>query len=324
VLCFGGSDGSASASVSGGCAPYSYAWDGGGSGSSISGLSAGAYGVTVTDANGCSTSDSYNVGQPTELVVTVGPNQSVYYGYGSNCVTLTQSTTGGTPAYSGVWTDGNNNVVSANVCPTVTTTYCYTATDANGCVASACMTVCVLDIRCVGTSNNGNNGGNTGGQGGQGWINGNAPQHVTVCHTPPGQPGSSWIMCLPPSAVPAHLAHGDYLGACGVGGSFFTCNGNNKSAQEAEATAPATLSMEAFPNPTQGGLKVNLSCEACNDGVIDLKVVDALGKVVLHTNVSMTGGKAMSELNMAQHGTGFYFLIASDGTNRIVEKIVKN
>ncbi|MEZ5172008.1 MAG: SprB repeat-containing protein [Bacteroidia bacterium] len=51
--CAGGSNGSLSAVVSGGTAPYSYQWSNGSTNSSISGLSAGTYQLTVTDANGC-------------------------------------------------------------------------------------------------------------------------------------------------------------------------------------------------------------------------------------------------------------------------------
>ena len=38
---------------------------------------------------------------------------------------------------------------------------------------------------------------------------------VLVCHVPPGKPGMEHAICISPSALPAHLAHGDRLGACG-------------------------------------------------------------------------------------------------------------
>lgn len=49
----GGATGSGSANASGGQSPYNYAWSNGGFGQSISGLVAGTYSVTATDANGC-------------------------------------------------------------------------------------------------------------------------------------------------------------------------------------------------------------------------------------------------------------------------------
>lgn len=37
---------------------------------------------------------------------------------------------------------------------------------------------------------------------------------VTLCHIPPGNPANKKTITVDASAVPAHLAHGDYLGAC--------------------------------------------------------------------------------------------------------------
>jgi hypothetical protein len=53
VICSGASTGSASVTPSGGTAPYTYSWSGGGTGSTKNNLSAGNYTVTITDANGC-------------------------------------------------------------------------------------------------------------------------------------------------------------------------------------------------------------------------------------------------------------------------------
>lgn len=38
---------------------------------------------------------------------------------------------------------------------------------------------------------------------------------VTICHRPPGNPAGQKTLSLPVSAVAAHLAHGDVMGACG-------------------------------------------------------------------------------------------------------------
>jgi hypothetical protein len=37
---------------------------------------------------------------------------------------------------------------------------------------------------------------------------------ILVCHLPPGNPANLHDICVGAPAVPAHLAHGDYLGAC--------------------------------------------------------------------------------------------------------------
>jgi hypothetical protein len=48
-----GNNGSASTTVSGGAAPYTYAWSNGATNSSINNLPAGNYSLTVSDNNGC-------------------------------------------------------------------------------------------------------------------------------------------------------------------------------------------------------------------------------------------------------------------------------
>jgi endonuclease/exonuclease/phosphatase family metal-dependent hydrolase len=57
----GSNDGNIDISISGGMSPYTYSWSNGGTSEDISGLSAGQYVVTVTDANGCFASDSVTI-----------------------------------------------------------------------------------------------------------------------------------------------------------------------------------------------------------------------------------------------------------------------
>ncbi|WP_117613480.1 hypothetical protein [Chryseobacterium sp. Leaf180] len=55
VACNGGNTGTATVTATGGTSPYTYAWSpSGANGSVITGLTAGNYSVTVTDANLCS------------------------------------------------------------------------------------------------------------------------------------------------------------------------------------------------------------------------------------------------------------------------------
>lgn len=45
---------------------------------------------------------------------------------------------------------------------------------------------------------------------------GNGNERVTLCHIPPGNPDNAHTITVGQNAVPAHLAHGDTDGACGV------------------------------------------------------------------------------------------------------------
>jgi hypothetical protein len=45
-----------------------------------------------------------------------------------------------------------------------------------------------------------------------------SPGKVDICHIPPGNPANAHTINVSVNAIPAHLGHGDTLGACGSGG----------------------------------------------------------------------------------------------------------
>lgn len=143
VSCFGGNNGTASIqNPSGGVAPYSIVWSpapGAGQGTtSATGLIAGTYTCTVTDANGCSGSTSFTITQPSSFTVSL-PNPGP-----SNCgspVTLTATPSGGAGGNQFSWTPTGGNSATNTVTPSGNTTYTVTVTDANNCTATASTTV---------------------------------------------------------------------------------------------------------------------------------------------------------------------------------------
>ena len=67
MSCNGGSDGSIDLTVTGGTTPYTYAWTGTGviaANQDQTGLAAGTYNVTVTDAEGCTSVESVTITEP--------------------------------------------------------------------------------------------------------------------------------------------------------------------------------------------------------------------------------------------------------------------
>ncbi|UTW61979.1 T9SS type A sorting domain-containing protein [bacterium SCSIO 12741] len=82
VSCVAPNGGSITPSISGGSAPFTYAWSTGDTSSTLSGLSEGAYSLTITDVNGCSASDSISLSLPTCCNVTAAGTIS---GNQSNC-----------------------------------------------------------------------------------------------------------------------------------------------------------------------------------------------------------------------------------------------
>ncbi len=83
-----GSDGTATASASGGTAAYDYSWDNGGMTATITGLAPATYNVTATDANGCE-------GNTSVVVEAVLPIELLSFSgnYNKGIVTLNWSTT---------------------------------------------------------------------------------------------------------------------------------------------------------------------------------------------------------------------------------------
>jgi uncharacterized delta-60 repeat protein len=71
VSSHGGNDGSIDLTVSGGTVLYTYLWSNGATTEDLSGLAAGTYLVTVTDANGCTTTQSVQINQPPVAVENI-------------------------------------------------------------------------------------------------------------------------------------------------------------------------------------------------------------------------------------------------------------
>lgn len=80
--CSGG-NGSISLSVSGGTAPYTYAWNSGATTDTIGGLTPGGYNVIVTDSIGCFQQATTILGQPDSCFVTL--SGTVYHDANGNC-----------------------------------------------------------------------------------------------------------------------------------------------------------------------------------------------------------------------------------------------
>ena len=79
----GNSDGMVTISVTGGSGSYTYLWDTGATTQSINGLAAGTYDVTVTDTNGCSTTESVTI-EVTESIINQSLNGSLWNQIGGN------------------------------------------------------------------------------------------------------------------------------------------------------------------------------------------------------------------------------------------------
>ncbi len=82
VSCFGGNNGTATAIPSGGTGPYTYSWNTVPvqTGITATGLIAGTYTITVTDANLCTASTPVTITQPTALDLVLTPTNATCFG----------------------------------------------------------------------------------------------------------------------------------------------------------------------------------------------------------------------------------------------------
>lgn len=136
--CFGGNNGSLDVSVMGGVLPYSYAWNNGQITQDISSLTAGNYTLIVTDANNCTSTQTYSVNQPVSPLSLSNANTNILcFGGNNGVIDITPS--GGTAGYTFQWSAGNGIIIpqtTEDLTNLTSGSYSVIATDANGCTAS--------------------------------------------------------------------------------------------------------------------------------------------------------------------------------------------
>ncbi len=135
IACNGGSNGVAAITASGGTAGYTYLWSNGATTSAATGLLAGVYTATVTDANSCKSIKNATVTQPSALTTTSAVTNVLCNG-GSGSATVTA--TGGTGAYTYLASNGATVSTQSGL---MAGTYNYTVTDANACTKTQVLTI---------------------------------------------------------------------------------------------------------------------------------------------------------------------------------------
>ncbi len=137
--CFGSSDGELTITVGGGEAPYDLIWSNGTiqqdvgelEPAGLTGLAAGQYGVTATDANGCSAAADITVDEPLPMAVGAVPTPPACNGGSNGTIDLTVQD--GTPPYDYLWSTGDTTEdISGRPAGFDT----VTVTDANSCMAT--------------------------------------------------------------------------------------------------------------------------------------------------------------------------------------------
>jgi hypothetical protein len=240
--------------------------------------------VTVAgDIPSCSissapTAGSYNNGVANQIIM----------GYGDGQIVLTATGSGGS-GFTYSWSPSTGlsctNCDNPTFTPTAGGNYTFTATVTNsiGCTSTCSITICVLDIR--------------------------DPDHsdkVYICHTVPTTPNT---LSVSVSAVPAHLAHGDYLGMCG-----------QSCATSARMTAGniAGDQIKVYPNPNNGAFTVELPYI---EDKATITVADIAGKTILK-KIVRNGEDSRLNLQLSDVAKGVYFVDVVLGDQHFRTKLI--
>jgi hypothetical protein len=137
VSCFNLANGSASITLTGGLAPYTYAWSNSQITPLATNLNAGNYSVTVTDANGCSITKTLTITQPLGMTGIATSTNVTCFGLYNGIGAIT--CTGGTSPYTFLWQPSLNTAsLVINLGPG---THTAIVVDANGCAISKTITI---------------------------------------------------------------------------------------------------------------------------------------------------------------------------------------
>ena len=134
ILCSGSSGIIVANQATGGTSPYTYSWSGGGgTGLTVSNLSAGVYTITAKDINGCLATASATVTQPAPLTITIAgafPDPCDFNG-----TIEANPATGGTSPYTYSWAPSGGT--DLDIFNTSAGSYTITVTDLRGCTNTA-------------------------------------------------------------------------------------------------------------------------------------------------------------------------------------------
>ncbi len=192
VTCFGGNDGNASISCSGGVGPYQYLWPDGSTNSTNNHLSAGMHTIEITDQVSCISNYEIHIAEPNQLQIVFDTIRTLCIG---ESITISPNVTGGITPYTYLWNNGQSGL-TLQVSPQQTQSYSIQVRDSNGCSLGPVSTlvdvfppldlsinspdsVCIGSPALISVNVNGGNGGPYTYQ----WTTGQNVQSITVVPT---------------------------------------------------------------------------------------------------------------------------------------------
>jgi hypothetical protein len=321
VSCFGGNNGTATAQGSGGTPGYTYTWSNGGSGATISNLTAGTYTVTVTDAGALTATTTTMVGQPSQLSLLL-INQTNVDCFGNSTGSASVNGSGGVSGAT------NSNLPAG--------TYTATVTDGNLCTSTEVVTITqppaisLLATSTNVTCNGDNNGTATGfGSGGGGsfsyaWSNGIFGQ--TISNLAPGTytvTATDASNCTQTESTSITQPNAINLTTTSTN---INCNGDNNGTASAFGSGGSGGLSYTWSNGLNGQTISNLGggtytvtvtdANNCSEmQMVNLMEPSAITINILSTNISCNGANDASATAIGNGGTGGFTYTWSNGAN---------
>ncbi|MFM9985629.1 MAG: M43 family zinc metalloprotease [Flavobacteriales bacterium] len=328
-LCNTGSNGSITASATGGTGNKTYSWSNGATGATANNLAAGTYTVTATDANGCTATQQFVLTNPSAITITGTATNATCNATNNGSIVV--SATGGTGNKTFSWSNGATGATVSNL---AAGGYTVTATDANGCIktqsftitspAAIAVTGTVTNVNCNGQSNGNIVATATGGAGGFSYSwntgatgatlsNAAAGNYSVVAADVNGCTKTQSFTITAPSILATNLTHADI--GCGM---------TVGSAQVAPAggTSPYSVSWSngatgtSISNLVAGNYSVTVTdshgCTANGNFTIDATA--SLNVTINGVDVSCNGASDGGATTTITGGNGVFTYLWSNGS----------
>jgi hypothetical protein len=291
-------NGSATATLTNGTAPYTYLWSNGATSATISNVGPGTYSLTFTDANGCTGTASASVTTPNGPSALATNTNVTCNGASNGAVTV--NVTGGTAPLTYIWSNGATSVNLSNV---VAGNYTLTVNDANGC--SFVVTTSVTQpavLAATGTFTNATSGNNgavnitvTGGTSAYAfaWSNGATTEDII------GLGSGTYTVTITD------------VNNCTASASFSIISVGISGVEQISK-------FNVFPNPTNGLVNLEIVLHETTD--LKVELADINGKVLFSQNAGNV--KSYNRvLNLAEYSSGIYLVRVSAEKLNVVQRL---
>lgn len=279
-----GTPGTANVSPEGGVPPLDVNWSNGATSDTAGDLGAGDYSVSVTDANGCTTTEAFTIAPAGALEISLDTSPISCHGLTDGEAAVTA--TGGTGAYSYNWSNGETGTVVSGLPPGEIS---VTVLDDSGCSATINGTIespAALTIAATGTD--------------------------LLCHGD----GSGAFSASTAGGVGNHAIQWSN-GATGTGQSEVDAGTYTATVTDNNGCmATTTVTVGEPPALSASIFKQDITCFGANDGSVQASAQGGTGEITLSWNTGESGSM-LTGLNAAS-----YTVTATDSNGCIVTESI--